>query len=96
MNFDQILKSQIYDLSYHFGLWTINKRSEECVTLLSDFLEMAYELNIKMKCLTPLLLGDIKNFLIPPRITLITIYRQAYQRYANPLIVDTLSFTKVF
>ena len=28
---------------------------------------MSYELNIKIKCLTPLLLGDVKNFLIPPR-----------------------------
>ena len=59
------LKSQIYDLSYHFGLWSVNKKSEESVTLHSDFLEMSYELNIKMKCMTPLLLGDVKNFLIP-------------------------------
>ena len=29
---------------------------------------MSYELNIKMKCLAPLHLGDVKNFLIPPRI----------------------------
>ena len=50
VNFYQILKSQIYDphdhdLSYHFGLWTVNKESEEFVTLHSDFLEMSYELN---------------------------------------------------
>ena len=31
-----------------------------------DFLEMPYELNIKMKCVAPLLLGDVNNFLIPP------------------------------
>ena len=42
----------------NFGLWTVNKKSEECVTLHSDLLEMSYELNIKMKFLTPLLLGD--------------------------------------
>ena len=53
-----ILKSQIDDLLYNFGLWTVNKKSEECVTLHSDFLEMSYELNIKMKFLAPLLLGD--------------------------------------
>ena len=67
VNFDQILKSQIYDLSYHFGLWSVNKKSEEFVTLHSDFLEMPYELNIKLKCVAPLLLGDVKNFLMPPR-----------------------------
>ena len=48
-----------------FGMLTDNKKSEECVTLHSDFSEMSYELNIKMKCVTPLLLGDVKNFLIP-------------------------------
>ena len=68
VNLDQILKSQIYDLSFNFGLRTVNKKSEECVTLHSDFLEMAYESNIKMKCLAPLCQGDFKNFLIPPRI----------------------------
>ena len=66
-NFDQILKSQIYDLSYNFGQWSVNKKSEEFVTLHSDFVKMPYELNIKMKCVAPLLLGDVKNFLIPPR-----------------------------
>ena len=71
--FGQILKSQIYDLSYHFDLWTVNKKSEEFVTLHSDFLEMSYEFNIKMNCLTPLLLGDVKNFLIPPRMADINI-----------------------
>ena len=30
-------------------------------------LEMSYELNFKIKCVDPLLLGDVKNFLIPPR-----------------------------
>ena len=70
--FWSIIKSQIYDLSYIFGLWTVNKikKSEECVTLHSDFEEMSYELNIKMKCLAPLLLGDFKNCLIPPRMLL--------------------------
>ena len=67
-NFDQILKSQIYDLSYNFGLRSVNKTLEEFVTLHSDFLEMPYELNINMKCVAPLLLGDVKYFLIPPRI----------------------------
>ena len=52
----------------NFGLWTVNKKLEECVTLHSNFLEMSYELNIKMKCLAPLHLGDVKNFMIPPRI----------------------------
>ena len=32
----------------------------------SNFLEMSYELDIKMKCLAPLHLGDVKSFLIPP------------------------------
>ena len=67
VNFDLILKSQICDLSYNFGLWRVNKKSEEFVTLHSDFLEMPYELNIKIKCVAPLLLGDAKNLLIPPR-----------------------------
>ena len=44
----------------NFGMWTVNQKSEECVT--------SYELNIKLKCVAPLLLCDIKNFLIPPRI----------------------------
>ena len=65
VNFDQILKSQIYDLSYNFGMWSVNKKSEEIVTLHSYFMEMPYELNIKKKCVVPLLLSDIKNFLIP-------------------------------
>ena len=42
----------------NFGLWIVNKKSEECVTLHSDFLEMSYELNIKIKFLATLLLGD--------------------------------------
>ena len=42
----------------NFGLWTVNKKSEECVTLHSDFSEMSYELSIKIKFLAPLLLGD--------------------------------------
>ena len=54
VNFDQILKSQVYDLSYNFGLWTVNTKSEKCVTLHSDFLEMSYESHIKMKFLAPL------------------------------------------
>ena len=52
----------------NFDLWTVNKKSEECVTSHSDFLEMFYGLNIKVKCMAPLLLGDVNNFLIPPRI----------------------------
>ena len=52
----------------NFGLWTVNKKLEEYVTLHSDFLQMSYELNIKMKCVAPLLLGDVKNFLITPHI----------------------------
>ena len=48
-------------------MWTVNTKSEKCVTLHSDFLEMSYELHIKIKFLAPLLLGDVKNFLIPPR-----------------------------
>ena len=55
----------------NFGMWTVNKKSEECVTFHSDFLEMSYKLNIKIKCVVPLLLGDAKNFLIPPRIPLV-------------------------
>ena len=35
--------------------------------LHSDFLEVSYELHIKMKFLVSLLLGDVNNFLIPPR-----------------------------
>ena len=46
-------------------MWTVNKKSEECVTLHSDVLEMFYELNINMKCVALLLLGNVKNFLIP-------------------------------
>ena len=56
--FWSILKSQICDISYNFGLWTVNKKSDKSVTLHSDFLEMSYEFNIKMKFLAPLLLGD--------------------------------------
>ena len=46
----------------HFGMWTINKKSEECVTLQDDSLEMSYELHIRMTFLAPLLLGDSKTF----------------------------------
>ena len=48
------------------------KKLDECVTLYmySNFLEMSYELNIKMKRLAPLHLGDVNNLLIPPRIQL--------------------------
>ena len=67
VNFDQILKSQVVRPIVEFGLWTVNRKSEKCVTLHSDFLEMSYELHIKMKFLVSLLLGDVKNFLIPPR-----------------------------
>ena len=42
----------------HFGMWTVNKKSEECVTFHSDSLEMSYKLNTKIKCLALLLLGD--------------------------------------
>ena len=52
------------------GLWTVNKKSEECLTLQSGFLELSYELNINMKCLALLLLGDVKNLLKPPRIVI--------------------------
>ena len=34
------------------------KKTEECVTLQNDFLEMSYELNIRITFLAPLLLGD--------------------------------------
>ena len=42
----------------NFGLWTVNKKLEECVTWQNDFLEMSYELDIRMTFLAPLLLGD--------------------------------------
>ena len=42
----------------NFGLWIVNNKSEECVTLQNEFLEMSYELSIKMSFLAPLLLGD--------------------------------------
>ena len=47
---------------------------EERVTLHSNFLEMSDELNVKMKCLAPLHLGDVNNFLIPPRTHLMYFY----------------------
>ena len=50
----------------NFGMWTVNDKLDECVTLCSNFLEMSYELNIKMKFLAPLLLGDVKNFFDTP------------------------------
>ena len=51
---------------YIFGLWTVNKKLDECVTLHSNFLDMSYELNIKMKCMAPLHLGDVKNLFDTP------------------------------
>ena len=45
-----------------FGLWTVNKKSEECVTLHSD------------KGVAPLPLNDVNNFLIPPRSSIFTFY----------------------
>ena len=52
------VNQQVNDLLYNFGLWTVNTKSEECITLHSDIVEMSYELNIKMKFLASLLLGD--------------------------------------
>ena len=66
-------------------MWTDDKKSEECVTLHSDFLEISYELNIKIKCVTPLFLGDVKNFLIPPRTTCI-IKTQENTKVTFPLV----------
>ena len=67
--FWSILKSQIYDLLHNFVLWTVNRTvGAKCVTLHSDFVKMSYALHIKIKFLAPTLLGDFKNFLIPPRI----------------------------
>ena len=40
----------------NFGLWTVNKKKSEA--LHSDFLEISYELNIKMTFLLSLLLGN--------------------------------------
>ena len=73
VNFDQILKSQVVRPIVEFGLWTVNRKSEKCATLHSDFLAMSYELHIKMQFLVSLLLGDVNNFLIPPSYTLNTI-----------------------
>ena len=42
----------------NFGPWTVNKKSEEYVTLQNDLLKMSYELNMRMTFLAPLLLGD--------------------------------------
>ena len=42
----------------NFGIWTVNKKSEECVTLQNNFLEISFELNLRMTFLAPLLLGD--------------------------------------
>ena len=53
------------------GPWTVNKKSEECVTMHSAFLEMSYELNIKMKCVAPLPLGDAKMFVIDTQQTIL-------------------------
>ena len=50
--------TDLYNLLYNFELLTVNTKSEECVTLQSDFLEMSYELNIKIKFLASLVLGD--------------------------------------
>ena len=68
----------------NFGLWTVNKKLDECVTLHSKFLEMSYELNIKMKCLAPLHLGDVNNFLIPPRTSGGRRYEEQVER-TNPI-----------
>ena len=65
------------------GLWTVNKKSEECVTLYSDFLEMSYELNIKMKYVAPLLLGNVKNLLIPPRTEHVNFENKNYDMLRN-------------
>ena len=48
----------VMDPCNNFGLWTVNTKSEECLTLHSDFLEMSYELNIRITFLAPLVLGD--------------------------------------
>ena len=77
----------------NFGMWTVNKKSEECVTLHSDVLEMSYELNIKMECVVPLLQGDIKNFWIPHHISAITvcycvmIQQHNFRTYTHPSYV---------
>ena len=57
----------------------------------SDILKMSYELSIKMKCLTPLRLGDVKNFLIPPRALVVIVFLIIY---VIPCTVYT-SFMKV-
>ena len=72
----------------NFGLWTVNKKLDECVTLHSNFLEMSYELNIKMKCLAPLHLGDVKNFLIPPRMTYVLTNSTYVSRSWRPLYLS--------
>ena len=74
----------------NFGLWTVNKKLDECVTLHSNFLEMSYELNIKMKCLAPLHLGDVKNFLIPLR----TLY-MLYFYVTSPAEIEIISYNYV-
>ena len=38
------------------------------MTLHSEYVKMSYGSRIKIKFLAPLLLGDFKNLLIPPRI----------------------------
>ena len=54
----------------NFGPWTVNKKSEECVTLENDLLEMSYELSIRMTFPAPLL----SNGLIPYLGCIDTIY----------------------
>ena len=46
---------KVLDTSLRCKGATVNTKSEECVTLHSDFLEMSYELNFKMKCVISLL-----------------------------------------
>ena len=73
----------------NFGMWTVNKMSEECVTLHSDLLEMSYELNIKMKSVAPLLLGDVKNLLTP--LVLYQLYHGSVGTYLFILITCFLT-----
>ena len=64
-------------------MWTVNKKLDGCVTLHSNFLEMSYELNIKMKCLASLHLSDVKKCLIPPRIVNIVMWRHPLLLYST-------------
>ena len=51
-----------------FGMWTVNRKWVEMCDFHSDYVKMSYGSHIKIKILAGLLLGDFKNFLIPPRI----------------------------